>query len=187
MGLDTFFAEEDEAAKILRDHWVSIDDYIVNDDGSIDVIGNVKFSKTSSFLTEIPLIFNKVSGDFDCSNLNLKSLKNSPIEVGGTFDCTYNQLSTLEYLPKKAKGFIFDNTVKSIFTGGINSNFEKVLMMFRTNDPKLIGLQKIITDNAIYLPTIFKYQNYYEVWNNDKSFNEQKFNELIDDIKDGLE
>lgn len=193
MKLDNdFFNEENEIEKIIRDYWIMMGSYSVNKDRSVDVQGSVKFVENMNFFKQLPLTFNKVSGDFDCSKLNLTTLKGSPVEVGGDFDCSYNQLTSLDYAPKKVDGcFIFDNTVKSIFTGGINSNFEKVRLFFRTNNPKLIGLSNKITENTIYLSTIFKYQNYYEVWDDksfdDKSFNEQKFDELMEDILDGLE
>ena len=43
-----------------------IENYTINDDGSIDVDGDVNF--WYSDLTELPLVFNKFSGYFDCSN-----------------------------------------------------------------------------------------------------------------------
>jgi hypothetical protein len=183
-----FFNQENEIEKIIRDHWIIIDKYSINIDASINVDGNVKFPLTSNFLIELPLTFNKVSGDFDCSRLSLKTLKGSPIEVGGNFDCTYNQLASLEYAPKKVEGtFAFDNMVKSIFTGDRSCNFNKVALVFRTNNPKLIGLPKIITDNIGKLATVFRYQHYYSIWNQNGSFNVDNMMGLIEDIIDGLE
>lgn len=178
MELDNpFLNQENVIEKTIRDYWIIIDQYTINSDGSIEVVGNVKFSKIMSFLTELPLKFNKVSGDFDCSRNKLTSLIGSPIEVGGDFDCSYNEITSLEFAPKKVGGtFTFDNMVKSIYTGNKSCNFNEVELYFRTNDPKLIGLSKIITDNACFLPIIFKYQHYYE-----------RFDELLEDILDGLE
>ena len=34
--------------------------------------------------------FGKLTGNFDCSKLGLKSLKGAPTEVGGWFDCHRN-------------------------------------------------------------------------------------------------
>ena len=48
--------------------------------------------------------FGKITGNFDCSSLGLKSLKGAPTEVGGSFDCPYNQLTSLKGAPKKVGG-----------------------------------------------------------------------------------
>tara|TARA_B100000497_G_scaffold108145_1_gene126144 strand:+ start:972 stop:1568 length:597 start_codon:yes stop_codon:yes gene_type:complete len=73
--------------------------YTINDDGSIDVDGDVSFINLG--LTELPLKFNKVSGDFYCAHNNLTTLKGCPIEVGEIFNCNYNELTSLEYSPIK--------------------------------------------------------------------------------------
>jgi hypothetical protein len=187
--VNDFSSKKAEIESIIRDHWIAIDQYeIAEDDIAINVIGNVKFSTHMNYLAEIPLVFNVVTGNFDCSRLKLTTLKNSPKEVGGNFDCTYNQLSSLEYAPKKVEGtFAFDNMVKSIFTGDRSCNFNQVALVFRTNNPKLIGLPKIITDNIGKLATVFRYQHYYSIWNQNGSFNVDNMMGLIEDIEDGLE
>ena len=68
-----------------------------NQDGSIDVDGNVNISCSGIFT--IILEFNIVNGYFICSDNYLTSLKNSPKMVYGYFDCGYNKLSNLKYLP----------------------------------------------------------------------------------------
>ena len=45
--------------------------------------------------------FGKITGNFDCSGLDLKSLKGAPQEVGGWFDCSENQLASLEGAPRE--------------------------------------------------------------------------------------
>jgi len=71
--------------------------YTINDDGSIDVDGNVNLSRKK--LTKIPFNFSKVSGSFYCTNNQLTSLKGAPNTVGGYFSCSNNQLTTLEGAP----------------------------------------------------------------------------------------
>jgi len=78
--------------------------YTINDDGSIDVTGDVNLGNKD--LTKIPFKFRNVSGDFHCYNNQLTSLEGSPNIVGGIFDCGYNNLTSLEYAP---------NNVGSIF------------------------------------------------------------------------
>ena len=75
----------------------NIKNYTVNDDGSIDVDGNVDLSWYR--LTELPLTFNKVTGYFDCGVNNLTTLKGCPRWIGGNFICSYNQLTSLEFSP----------------------------------------------------------------------------------------
>jgi hypothetical protein len=74
-----------------------IENYTINPDGSIDVVGDVDLYDKN--LTELPLTFNKVSGYFDCSWNRLTSLKGGPRWVGGYFYCSHNQLTSLEFSP----------------------------------------------------------------------------------------
>ena len=48
--------------------------------------------------------FGKVTGNFDCSIIGLKSLKGAPQEVGGNFYCSNNQLTSLKGAPHKVDG-----------------------------------------------------------------------------------
>ena len=81
----------------------NIKNYIVNDDGSIDVDGRVDLYNKG--LTQLPLIFNKVSGDFWCGDNNLTSLKGCPRWIGGGFSCSDNQLTSLEFSPDYVGGY----------------------------------------------------------------------------------
>lgn len=178
------FVGEDEIDVIIREHWLAID-YSINDNRSIDVYGDVKFPEFASFLKELPLQFNKINGDFDCTALvNLTSLKGSPFEVLGSFNCSYTNIKSLEFAPKKAEKLVFDNTIKSISTNS-NCDFKQVHMLVRDSNP-IEGLPSIILHYVEYLPTILKYQNYFEVWDN-YSLNEKGFASLITEIEEGLE
>ena len=85
----------------------NIRNYTINDDGSIDVDGDVNLSGRK--LTKLPLKFRNLSGDFDCYDNQLTTLSGSPKSVGGYFYCTYNQLTTLEGSPKSVKGSFYCN------------------------------------------------------------------------------
>ena len=74
-----------------------ITNYTINPDGSIDVLGDVYLCGKN--LTELPLRFNKVSGDFDCGCNYLTTLKGGPRWVGGNFYCNRNKLTSLEFSP----------------------------------------------------------------------------------------
>ena len=76
--------------------------YTINDDGSIDVNGNVELNNKN--LTKIPFKFRNVRGGFFCSNNQLTSLDGAPNNVGGYFYCNNNQLTTLDGVPNTIGG-----------------------------------------------------------------------------------
>jgi hypothetical protein len=80
-----------------------ITNYTINSDGSIDVSGNVNLSDKG--LTELPLVFNRVTGWFNCSYNPLTTLKGSPRWVGSSFSCYNNDLTSLEFSPDYIGGF----------------------------------------------------------------------------------
>ena len=82
-----------------------IENYTINDDNSIDVDGYVDLQ--AYHIKELPLTFNKVTGNFDCSDNKLTDLKGSPKSVGGGFDCGYNKLTSLSGGPEKIVGDFF--------------------------------------------------------------------------------
>ena len=79
-----------------------IENYTINDDGSIDVDGEVELYGHQ--LTELPLTFNKVTGDFHCHFNKLTTLKGSPRWIGGRFSCRLNKLTSLEFSPDYVGG-----------------------------------------------------------------------------------
>lgn len=90
---------------------MKIKNFIINDDLSIDVKGNVdlsgrlKYSKWPSFIK-----FGKVKGSFWCDNNELTSLKSCPGTVYGGFHCFRNKLTSLEGCPiTVGKDFWCDN------------------------------------------------------------------------------
>ena len=70
-------------------------------DGDLDrnILNN--FSEDKDGFT---INFGKVTGDFNCSGLDIKSLKGAPQEVGGNFYCSYNYLTSLEGAPQEVGG-----------------------------------------------------------------------------------
>lgn len=107
-------------------------DYDINQDGSIDVYGDVLIYKMG--LKEFPLRFNIVTGNFNCRNNKLTSLKHGPVEVGGDFDCSHNKLQSLIHCPKLVVG-LFDckgNLINSLkylprqILNGLNCSYNKL-------------------------------------------------------------
>lgn len=74
----------------------------IRDDEIIDVNGDVDLSNNG--LSEIPVKFGHVTGNFICYRNKLTSLKNCPDTIGGDFNCSLNNLSSLEYGPKYVGG-----------------------------------------------------------------------------------
>jgi hypothetical protein len=184
-GFPYDFIEKDRIETIVSDHWLNFD-YRINSDHTIDVIGDVVFPDFASFLTELPLRFNYVSGNFDCSRLvNLSSLKGSPVHVHGTFNCAFTKITSLEYVPESAGVLVFDNNISSLATGNRNCKFNHVHMLMINSNPQN-SLSREIINNKEYFPLILKYQNYFDVWDDNGAFNARGFDMLIAEIKEGL-
>jgi hypothetical protein len=93
------FKEEDiqDICKKLR-----IENYTINEDGSIDVDGYVGIDRNG--LTKLPLNFRKITRYFSCSSNYLTSLEGCPESVGSDFICYYNNLTSLKGCPKSVGG-----------------------------------------------------------------------------------
>ena len=111
----------------------NISNYTINDDGSIDVSVGVNLYECG--LSELPLRFRNVAGDFHCGSNNLTSLKGCPENVGGKFFCFRNELTSLEGGPKIVGGEL-DIRLNNI------SSFEGF--------PESIGDQLFCNKNPIY-------------------------------------
>ena len=99
------FENYNRIAKICKKY--EIENWTINTDGSIDVVGDVDISNKN--LTKLPLKFGRVGGYFDCENNNLATLEGAPMGVWG-FCCSYNKLTTLEGAPRDVAGsFYCDN------------------------------------------------------------------------------
>ncbi len=81
----------------------NIKNYHINPDGTLDVDGHVKMWQDE--LTELPLSFNIVTGNFTVNNNKLTTLKGCPREVGKNFGCNKSKLTTLEFGPEKVGGY----------------------------------------------------------------------------------
>ena len=89
-------------------------DYTINNDGTIDVDGDVDLSYKR--LTKIPLKFGKVTGNFYCNNNKLVNLSGCPQEVGIEFNCSVNLLKDLIGGPQEVVGdyYCYDNHLISL-------------------------------------------------------------------------
>jgi len=97
------FNNEQEIIDICKKY--NIKRYTINDDGSIDVDGDVDLYKMN--LNKLPIKFNKVNGYFSCSWNVLTSLEGCPNITNSNFSCSYNNLTSLDGSPNKV-GWNFD-------------------------------------------------------------------------------
>ena len=81
-----------------------IENYQINPDGTVDVLGSVYFEVLDT--EELPIKFGKVTGDFTIIEaFDLTTLEGCPYEVGGSFEiqCCHH-ITSLEHAPKKVGG-----------------------------------------------------------------------------------
>ncbi len=100
------FESRSDIESILKRY--KITNYTINDDGTVDVDGDVNLANILVGLSNIPINFRNVSGDFWCSNNGLTSLVGCPKILGGDFYCADNRLNSLEHCPKSVGGNKFD-------------------------------------------------------------------------------
>jgi hypothetical protein len=79
-----------------------IQNYTINEDGTVDVDGDVSLYKRN--LSKLPLKFGRVTGNFYCQHNKLTTLEGCPGEVDDHFYCNNNQLTTLEGCPRVVGG-----------------------------------------------------------------------------------
>ena len=77
--------------------------YTIREDGKVDVDGNVYLNDKR--LTKLPLEFGIVTGNFNCNDSYITSLKGAPEEVGVTFFSSRINSTSLDDCPKKVKYF----------------------------------------------------------------------------------
>ena len=104
--------DESEIDQICKKY--GIEDYIINSDGTIDTYGKIDLSYKD--ISKIPLVFNRVIGNFYCINNSLTSLVNSPNEVIGNFSFGDNSVSSFKGVPDIVKGILgcYNNLITSL-------------------------------------------------------------------------
>lgn len=155
-----------------------IENYTINDDLIVDVDGDVDISFYD--LTEIPIQFGKVDGNFLCCGNRLTTLKGCPKYVGGGFDAFNNKLTSLEYCPEITE-WRFDVH---------NNNLTTLRYM-----PKQVNGNISIYDNPlpteilsihIDLKSLIKHQDDYGIWDGDGSFNKGRWDILLKEYDAGI-
>jgi hypothetical protein len=116
----TIFTNEDNtqlSTKAEIKFWLdthNISHYIIHNDLTVDVKNDVFLNNLT--LNYFPFQFGVVSGNFQCINSKLKSLKGSPTKINGFFQVYNNELTNLDYFPINVDGSISisKNKIKSL-------------------------------------------------------------------------
>ncbi len=120
----------------------------------VNVAGPVDFRNKG--LTEIPVKFNKVKGDFVLSDNALTTLDFCPKVVGGSFLCASNKITSLAGFPLKIGGRInlVNNQIKSFkglnikrVTGTFNFSYNKLTSL--KGCPEIIDLDFHVSSNQL--------------------------------------
>ncbi len=144
--------------------------YKINEDGSIDVSGDVNLSYKG--LSELPLKFRNITGDFYCNSNQLISLEGSPQSVGGDFECNNNQLTSLEGCPQTVGGdfYCYNNPCYPIYEEWIDTDRRDELLDMMSDYDFLRGetinwylLKAFFVDAGLKIPNKEELQKYYTI------------------------
>lgn len=113
--IDTFFEKQNTG----KDHydWEEglIESYTINEDGKVDVVGDVFVDASDLVDGHLPFKFGKIEGRFEAEDCGLTSLWGCPDEVTDYFSVSFNNLTTLEGCPHKVGSFFCsDNKLTSL-------------------------------------------------------------------------
>ena len=138
------FEDKNNIDSICKEY--RINNYTIRPDGRIDVDGGVHlYSKN---LSKLPLNFNIVSGNFNCSHNQLTSLEHCPSEIGGDFYCSSNQLTTLKGCrPSEIGGDFYCNNNQltslehcpSEIGGNFNCSYNKLTTLKGCRPSEIVG------------------------------------------------
>jgi hypothetical protein len=96
-------------------NYYNIKDFHINEDGTVDVYGDVLLNNLPGGLDKLPVKFGEVTGDFNCGHNQLTTLEGSPHTVGGMFSCYKNQITSMEGGPSSvgSRYEVGNNSIKS--------------------------------------------------------------------------
>jgi len=85
----------------------------VDDQGLVSVTGNCELTQK---ITKLPVQFDHVVGDFNCTRSQLESLEGAPQSVDGWFSCSYSELESLLGAPQSVGNhfYCYSTTLKSL-------------------------------------------------------------------------
>ncbi|MDR0927154.1 MAG: hypothetical protein LBO69_05245 [Ignavibacteria bacterium] len=144
---------------LLKENWIEIDgNYHIDNDNKVHAYGNVKVKK--SIFNKLPIEFDFVLGDFDCSGIGLESLAGSPEKVFGNFFCHRNKLRSLKEGPNVVLHSYHCNSNRLVSFEGIPTTIGNLLCQhnrFLALDflPEKVYGNFVVYDNPIANRAIF--------------------------------
>jgi hypothetical protein len=128
-----------------------------------------------------------VNGNFNASNCQLVSLAGGPEKVGQSFIISGNYLKDLRWLPDEIGNILAFDSSTSINIGGRNCKVKiiEIQTQERTCDSEFF-LPQVVIDNKKYLPIVFNYFRFLDLFSKKGAFNELNFSDIILEIKEGM-
>ena len=117
---ENFLTDKDKIKSWLDS--MSIEDYTINPDLTVDVNGYVDISKKN--LTEIPVQFGIVKGTFYCNHNFLTNLIGAPSNIKNSLYCNNNILSNLIGAPSIINGSVYCYNNQLTTLTGVPSTIE---------------------------------------------------------------
>ncbi len=142
------------------------------------------FNCSVNRLTTLEYCPEQIRGSFSCSENKLTNLVHGPKNISNNFYCSWNQLTSLVGCPEKVgNNFECNNNPPLASISELTTSFDGKLECFESNLP--LPLKFFLRDHdQSEIKTFLKYQNQVDIWSPD--FNEDNFNDLLEEIKEGL-
>jgi len=138
-----------------------------------------------NMLTSMKGIPEVILENCDFFNNQLTSLEFSPLRVNGFFSCVKNNIRSLEGAPEYIGTYFLishNPNMTSTYSGDVDIEVGNKIYINDTNLPKSL----IQYTDKYEMLLILKYQRHFEIWNNDLTLNEENYQILLNEIKDGL-
>jgi hypothetical protein len=109
-----FETDKDKVDKIMERVFYDVENYEINDDGSVDVDDTIIITNAS--YRKLPIRFNIVKGSFHIQQSHLATLEGFPKEIGGDLRIGQCKIASLEHGPIKVGKdyYVNDNRLTSL-------------------------------------------------------------------------
>ena len=157
-----------------------IPNFKLNDDGSIDVDDSIDLSCYS--FEELPIVFNKINGDFSCSGGELTTLKGCPRYVNGDFSCSNNNFKNFIGAPINVTGNFYCGSNKLTSLEGLMTDIGGELFI---KTDKLTPIYDIMCDDMEHINDFYNFHIITDLDSYKPTINMKRLNRFIDlyDIK----
>lgn len=154
---------------------------------SIEIVG--RFNCALNKLTSLKYGPKRVGKSYFANHNKLVSLLGSPIHIGGSFHAEANLLSDLSNCPDYIGNcFHFDFWIPSLHMGMKNCYVGdiKIELLERISDHDTTSLPELILRNQKYLPIIFKYNRYLQIYDHQGHISYNNLDDILFEINNGM-